>query len=110
MVHALLQKHGLTGKDIALLTHQASRVLMDHWAESLQPNEYLETLGRFGNLTLATYPVNLAYYSANIASEYLVLAAVGVGYHQTALLLRHFPPARQVGAVVRKLLHLGMSD
>lgn len=94
MVHALLEKHGLTGKDIALLTHQASRVLMDHWAESLHPNEYLATLGWFGNLTLATYPVNLAYYAASITSEYLVLAAVGVGYHQTALLLRRFPPGR----------------
>jgi 3-oxoacyl-[acyl-carrier-protein] synthase-3 len=89
MVHALLQKYGLTGKDIALITHQASRVLMDHWAESLQPREYLETLEQFGNLTLATYPVNLAYHYANITSEYLVLAAVGVGYHQTALLLKN---------------------
>jgi 3-oxoacyl-[acyl-carrier-protein] synthase-3 len=90
MVHALLQKYGLTGKDIALITHQASRVLMDHWAESLQPKEYLETLEQFGNLTLATYPVNLAYAYANMTSEYLVLAAIGVGYHQTALLLRRF--------------------
>lgn len=96
MIHALLKKHGLSGRDIALLTHQASRVLMDAWAESLQPNEYLETLGSFGNLTLATYPVNLAYYAASITSKYLVLAAVGVGYHQTALLFRHMPPARRI--------------
>lgn len=92
MVHSLLKKHGLTGQDIALLTHQASRVLMDHWAECLQPKEYLETLEQFGNLTLATYAVNLAYHYATITSEYLVLAAIGVGYHQTALLLRRFPP------------------
>ncbi|HET8840201.1 MAG TPA: 3-oxoacyl-ACP synthase [Ktedonobacteraceae bacterium] len=91
MIQALLKKHGLTGQNIALLTHQASRVLMDHWAECLQPKEYLETLEVFGNLTLATYAVNLAYHYADITSEYLVLAAIGVGYHQTALLLRRFP-------------------
>ena len=95
MVHALLKKHGLTGRDIALLTHQASRVLMDHWAESLQPKEYLETLEQFGNLTLATYAVNLAYHYERITSEYLVLAAIGVGYHQTALLFRRLPPRRR---------------
>ncbi|MBO0793647.1 MAG: 3-oxoacyl-ACP synthase, partial [Ktedonobacteraceae bacterium] len=48
MVHALLKKHGLAGKDIALITHQASRVLMDHWAEGIQPGEYLDTLEQFG--------------------------------------------------------------
>lgn len=95
MVHALLKKHGLTGQDIALLTHQASRVLMDHWAECLQPKEYLETLEQFGNLTLATYAVNLAYHYTDITSEYLVLAAIGVGYHQTALLFRRIPPRRR---------------
>lgn len=94
MVQTLLNKHGLTGSDIALLTHQASRVLMDHWAECLQPKEYLETLGQFGNLIFATYPVNLAYYYEQVTAEYLVLAALGVGYHQTALLLRRFAPVQ----------------
>lgn len=88
MVQALLKRHGLTGNDIALITHQASRVLMDHWAEQLQPKEYLDTLEQFGNLTLASYPVTLAYHYPTIMADYLVLAAVGVGYHQTALLFR----------------------
>jgi 3-oxoacyl-[acyl-carrier-protein] synthase III len=61
---------------------------MDAWYESLQPKEYLETMEQFGNLTLATYPVNLAYHYASITAEYLVCAAVGVGYHQTALLFK----------------------
>jgi len=86
MVHLLLRKHGLTGKDIALITHQSSRMLMDYWAESLQPKQYLHTLELFGNLTLATYPVNLAYHFSNIVTDYLVIATVGVGYHQIALL------------------------
>ncbi|GHO62573.1 2-heptyl-4(1H)-quinolone synthase PqsD [Ktedonobacter sp. SOSP1-52] len=88
MVQSLLNKHGLTGANIALITHQASRVLMDHWAERLQPKQYLDTLAPFGNLTLASYPVTLAYHYLNIATDYLVFAAVGVGYHQTALLLK----------------------
>jgi 3-oxoacyl-[acyl-carrier-protein] synthase-3 len=87
MVHGMLKKHSLSGKDIALITHQASRVLMDHWGESLQPKQYLDTLELFGNLALASYPVNLAYHFSNITADYLVFAAVGVGYHQTALLL-----------------------
>ncbi len=98
MVHALLKKHGLTGNDIALITHQASRVLMDHWEESLQPKQYLNTLELFGNLTLASYPVNLAYHFSSITTDYLVLAAVGVGYHQIALLLArpHCIPSKRL--------------
>ncbi|GER89080.1 hypothetical protein KDW_32420 [Dictyobacter vulcani] len=88
MVLALLKRHGLTGNDIALITHQASRVLMDHWEERIQPKEYIDTLEQFGNLTLASYPVTLAYHYPTIMADYLVLAAVGVGYHQTALLFR----------------------
>jgi 3-oxoacyl-[acyl-carrier-protein] synthase-3 len=87
MIHIMLKKHGISGKEIALITHQASRVLMDHWEESLQPKQYLHTLELFGNLALASYPVNLAYHFSNITADYLVFAAVGVGYHQTALLL-----------------------
>lgn len=88
MVHTLLQKHGLSGKDIALITHQASRVLMDHWSESIGPKEYFDTLETFGNMIMATYPVNLAYYYERITADYLVMAAVGVGYHQVALLFK----------------------
>lgn len=95
MVQALLKRHGLTGNDIALITHQASRVLMDHWAERIQPREYLDTLEQFGNLTLASYPVTLSYHYPIIMADYLVLAAVGVGYHQTALLFRrHYSVSR----------------
>ena len=87
MVHLLLKKHNLVGKDIALVTHQPSRALMDHWEKTLQPKQYLDTLELFGNLTLASEPVNLAYHFSNITADYLVFASVGVGYHQTALLL-----------------------
>ncbi|GCE09413.1 3-oxoacyl-[acyl-carrier-protein] synthase III C-terminal domain-containing protein [Dictyobacter aurantiacus] len=88
MVLSLLKKHGLSGKDIALITHQASRVLMDNWAARIEPKEYLDTLEQFGNLTLASYAVTLAYHYPLITAPYLVLAAVGVGYHQTVLLFK----------------------
>ncbi|GHO90581.1 3-oxoacyl-[acyl-carrier-protein] synthase 3 [Reticulibacter mediterranei] len=88
LVQRLLHKHGLTGQDIALISHQASRLMLDYWTQCLQPREYLETLERFGNMTLATCPVNLAYYFQSIAANYLVMVAVGVGFHQTAMLLK----------------------
>jgi 3-oxoacyl-[acyl-carrier-protein] synthase-3 len=88
LVQRLLHKHGLTGQDIALITHQASRLMLDYWTQCLQPREYLETLEQFGNMTLATYPVNLAHYFQRITANYLVMVAIGVGFHQTALLLK----------------------
>jgi 3-oxoacyl-[acyl-carrier-protein] synthase-3 len=88
MINELLKKHRLTGRNIGLITHQASRVLMDHWADAIQPKEYLDTLEQFGNMTMATYPTNFAYFAPRMTSEYLVFAALGVGYHQTAVLLK----------------------
>lgn len=88
LVQLLLNKHGLGGQDIALISHQASRLMLDYWTQRLQPREYLETLEQFGNLTLATYPVNLAYYFQKITANYLVMVALGVGFHQTALLFK----------------------
>jgi 3-oxoacyl-[acyl-carrier-protein] synthase-3 len=61
---------------------------MDQWAEQIEPKEYFDTLAEFGNLTSATYPVTLAYHYPAITANYLVFAAVGVGYHQIALLLK----------------------
>jgi 3-oxoacyl-[acyl-carrier-protein] synthase-3 len=92
MVKNLLAKHHLNGNDIALISHQASRLLIDYWQNELRPSEYLETLAQFGNMTLATYPVNLAYYSQRVKADYIVLVAVGVGYHQMAILLRNKKP------------------
>ncbi|GCF10462.1 3-oxoacyl-ACP synthase III family protein [Dictyobacter arantiisoli] len=88
MAQQLLEKHSLTGEDVALISHQATRVMLDYWQKALRPREYLETLEQFGNMTIATYPVNLAYYSTRVTAPYLLLVAVGVGYHQTALLLK----------------------
>ncbi|WP_262848226.1 3-oxoacyl-[acyl-carrier-protein] synthase III C-terminal domain-containing protein [Mumia quercus] len=88
LVAELLARHGLSGADVSLITHQGSRALLDHWADRLSPAAYLETLERFGNLTHSTYPVNLALHAGAVQTPYVVIAAVGTGFHVTALLLR----------------------
>ncbi|MFD1825680.1 MULTISPECIES: 3-oxoacyl-ACP synthase [Mumia] len=88
LVGELLARHGLSGADVSLITHQGSRALLDHWAGRLRPAAYLETLETFGNLTHSTYPVNLALHAGQVETPYVVIAAVGTGFHVTALLLR----------------------
>lgn len=89
LVDELLARHGLTGADTALITHQGSRQLLDHWSERIRPAQYFETLSTLGNLTNATYPVNLAVHLDQVSAPYLVIAAVGTGFHLTALLLQN---------------------
>ncbi|MFI8178667.1 3-oxoacyl-ACP synthase III family protein [Streptomyces microflavus] len=89
LVSQLMDRHDIRGEDIALITHQGSRELLDHWRHSIQPSQHLETLATFGNLTNATYPVNLAHHFQTISAPYLAIAAVGTGFHLTALLLRN---------------------
>ncbi|HEY9873658.1 MAG TPA: 3-oxoacyl-[acyl-carrier-protein] synthase III C-terminal domain-containing protein [Candidatus Obscuribacterales bacterium] len=88
IVKTLLERHGLTGKDIALIGHQASRKLMDNWNQIIKPKEYFDTLEQFGNMVLASIPVTLAYYSKEITADYIVLVALGIGFHQTAFLIK----------------------
>ncbi|MFJ2521350.1 hypothetical protein ACIOWF_20475 [Cellulosimicrobium cellulans] len=89
LVNELLARHGLTGADTALITHQGSRALLDHWSQQIRPAQHLETLSTLGNLTNATYPVNLAVHDGQIVAPYLVIAAVGTGFHLAALLLQN---------------------
>ncbi|WKU05560.1 3-oxoacyl-ACP synthase III family protein [Micromonospora sp. HUAS LYJ1] len=88
MVNGLLARNGVSGGDTALITHQGSRLLLDHWAERIRPGQYLETLETYGNLVLATYPVNLSHFFAEIVMPYVVIASVGTGFHLSAVLLR----------------------
>lgn len=88
VVGKLLARHGIDPGRIALTTHQGIRILLDYWAERIQPKEYLETLADFGNMGTAAYPVNLAHFQHSITAEYLVMAGIGPGMHVTAVLLR----------------------
>ncbi|SDP18219.1 3-oxoacyl-[acyl-carrier-protein] synthase-3 [Actinopolyspora xinjiangensis] len=87
LVHSVLGRHDIDPGKVALITHQGSKLLMEHWGERIQPGEYLETLAEYGNMTLATYPVNLAHFFDEINSDYLVIAAVGAGVYLSVLLL-----------------------
>ncbi|HEX8439284.1 3-oxoacyl-[acyl-carrier-protein] synthase III C-terminal domain-containing protein [Archangium sp.] len=88
LVERLLRKHGLTGDDITLVSHQATRKLLDHWKERIRPREYLHTLEDCGNVVLASIPVTLARYHHELRTKYLVLLGIGIGAHQMALLVR----------------------
>lgn len=88
LIKSLLKRHNLAGNDIALIAHQASRQLMEHWSQSIQPKEYFDTFEQFGNLTLASIPVTLACCFNKITADYVVLAALGVGFHQVVLLIK----------------------
>jgi 3-oxoacyl-[acyl-carrier-protein] synthase-3 len=87
LLQDLLTRNGLCGSQISLITHQGSRRLLDHWTKRIGPGAYLESLQDLGNMTLATYPVNLARHFTEVTTPYVVLAAVGTGIHLTAVLL-----------------------
>ena len=88
LVLDLLARHRITPDRVALVTHQASRRLMDAWAEAIQPAEYLSTLEEYGNMTLATAGVTLARHVHRVRSEYVVMATLGLGVHFGVLLIR----------------------
>jgi 3-oxoacyl-[acyl-carrier-protein] synthase-3 len=89
-VTALLRKHGLSGADITLISHQASSVLLDAWAEAIRPAQYIQTIAQFANMTLANIPVNLAWSVEHqpIERDHLVLLSLGSEMHANAQLWR----------------------
>jgi len=88
LIKKLLEKHQLKGGHVALLTHQASRTLLDHWCNEIKPGYMFDTLAEYGNMTLATLPVNLAHCWDTITQDYLVMSSLGVGFHQVVTLLK----------------------
>ncbi|HEV7672122.1 MAG TPA: 3-oxoacyl-[acyl-carrier-protein] synthase III C-terminal domain-containing protein [Thermoanaerobaculia bacterium] len=89
LCNALLQRQGISGADVTLIAHQSSRNLLDAWAEAIRPAQLLDTLARFGNLTLASIPVTLAACYREIQTRYVVLLGVGIQLQLRALLLGH---------------------
>lgn len=88
LVHRLLERHGLRAEDITLVSHQATRKLLDHWNERIRPREHLHTLEELGNMVVASIPVTLARHHRELRTPYLVLLGLGIGAHQVALLVR----------------------
>lgn len=95
MVNALLRRNGIDPSDVALFSHQATRDLIDHWTTHIKPARLYNTLAKYGNMTMATLPVNLASFWTDIRERYVVLVAVGLGYHQAALLLERVDDGKQ---------------
>jgi 3-oxoacyl-[acyl-carrier-protein] synthase III len=87
-VRELLRCHGVDPAQVALITHQASRGLLAHWAQEIQPAQHLDTFAELGNMGLASVPVTLSLRGQEIAAPYLVLSSLGPGTHFTALLLQ----------------------
>ena len=87
---AVMKRHGLTGADIALVSHQASSVLLEQWQTAIQPAQYFNTIAQYANVTLSNVPLNLARATQQnyFTKDWLVLLAVGADMHANALLLR----------------------
>jgi 3-oxoacyl-[acyl-carrier-protein] synthase-3 len=96
-VNRLLRRNSLAGSQICLISHQASRVLLDAWRAAVGPGQYPDTLEQFGNMVGANVPVNLAYHGDRIEKDDLVLLAVGPEFMASALLLRRERPEGEKG-------------
>ncbi|RYZ34637.1 MAG: 3-oxoacyl-ACP synthase [Myxococcaceae bacterium] len=88
LVERLLAKHGVSRDDVTLISHQATRKLMDHWAQAIRPREYVDTFEDFGNMVHASIPVTLARFHHRLRTKYLVMVGLGIGAHQMAVLVR----------------------
>ena len=84
----LLKRQGICGRDVTLMGHQASNVLLCAWAKVIEPASVLSTIENFGNMTVASIAVTLAACDADIETPYVLLLALGLDMHAHAVLLR----------------------
>jgi 3-oxoacyl-[acyl-carrier-protein] synthase-3 len=90
----ILEKNGLTGKDVKLLVpHQANRRIIDAVSERLElaPEQVAINIQKYGNTTAATIPMamNEAYRDGMLKKgDRVVLAAFGAGFIWGSVLLR----------------------
>lgn len=93
MANELLNEHNLSGNDVTLIAHQASTVLMRKWDEIIKPANFFSTIEFYANMTLATYPVNLA----------LALAEAGAsGYAERKKMIAEFASPKLVSPKAEK--------
>jgi 3-oxoacyl-[acyl-carrier-protein] synthase-3 len=88
VVRQLLLRNGLPSEQVTIICHQTSRYLMDQWNKEIRPHKLIDTLATFGNITLATIPVNLAFTYDQIEMDHLILLGIGPELHSNGLLLR----------------------
>lgn len=88
LVAEVLRRNDIKASDVALVAHQPSRVLMEHWRKTIAPGEYIDTFDEHGNATVASIPMTLATRGGAITKPYLVLMSPGLGMHATVVLVR----------------------
>jgi 3-oxoacyl-[acyl-carrier-protein] synthase-3 len=90
----LLEKNGLTGRDVALfVSHQANRRIIESAAHRLGMTDaqVIINLERYGNTTAATIPLALADAIAEgrlKRGDLVILTSVGAGFTVGAMLVR----------------------
>lgn len=88
VVNRMLAKHGLSGSDITLISHQSSKLVHEHWNAAIKPAHYVSTLTELADMVSASIPVNLAKCREEIKTDYLVLMGIGMEMHATAMLYK----------------------
>jgi 3-oxoacyl-[acyl-carrier-protein] synthase-3 len=84
----LLKKHGISSDQVALVSHESSKRLIDAWAERIRPAEYPEHLETLGDIPGCSVPMTLSMCESSLRSPYIVLISPGTGVHFAALLLK----------------------
>lgn len=88
LANRLLAAHGLTGKEVTLVSHQSSRTLMDAWAKGIQPGHYIDSLEEYADMVGATVPVNLGRFYDQIQTDHLLLLDVSLELKAVVALLK----------------------
>jgi 3-oxoacyl-[acyl-carrier-protein] synthase-3 len=86
VIERLLSKHGLTGADVTLISHQSSGRVFDHWRDAIRPAHYVNTILEFGDMVSSSVPVTLARCFDQINTDKLVLMGIGQEMRVTVLL------------------------
>lgn len=84
---SLIESNDLNPLDVTVISHQASSVLLDAWRKKIRPKQYLDTMAKWGNMTLASMGVTFASKYDEIETNYVVLLGIGVQQETSALLL-----------------------
>jgi len=86
----LLERNELKAIDISMITHQASKALMDEWEDKIGPGQYLSTRETFANMVSATVPVNFAHFSHKnmIERDHLLLLNPSAEFKAVGALLK----------------------
>jgi 3-oxoacyl-[acyl-carrier-protein] synthase III len=84
---ALLARHRIDARDVTLIPHQTSTVLLDYWYGQIGAGCSLDTLTTYGNVPHANIALTLASRYAEITTRYLLFLTLGVEFSTTATLL-----------------------